>query len=58
MSDSDISALREQIRSLNEKVSDLDLRLWLIEGRLSFFWLKLLAILAYGFLIVEAIIHW
>ena len=58
MSDSDISALRDEIRSLKEKVSDLDLRLWSIEGWLSFFWPKLLAIGAVGFLIVESIIHW
>ena len=44
MSDSDISALRDEIRSLNtnltrlgEKVSDMDPRLWSIKGWLTFF---------------------
>jgi hypothetical protein len=68
MTDSNISALQYEIRSLNntlgrldEKVGGMDLRLRSIDSWLNIFWPKLLAIgaafLVYGFLIFGMITH-
>ena len=69
MTDSNISALQYEIRSLNntlgrldEKVGGMDLRLRSIDSWLNLFWFKFVAVgatfLVYAFLIIEMIMHW